>query len=344
MPLKLRKHNDIYYARGYVPYRKADGTVAQRRIERSLATRDHKRALTAARDIEREYWDQAYSDTPAGGTFAEAALLYMQTKGVTTHIKPLLAYFATTPLKEINQTAMNRAAREIYKDRAPATINRQLFTPVIAIMNFASKQGLCTPPNFDRPKGHNKQTPVQVPDENWFTAVLPHCRPQLRALIIFLTLTGRRLGEALAIKPDDVDLIEGRALIRQTKINEPFVAELARPVVEAIAEIEDWEDAPIVFRYCNRSNAYRDLKAACRAAGVPYFSPHVFGRHKFATRLLEAGYSLQFVKDAGHWKTIRMVAERYGHLEKREVASAVRAVGDKWGAEPAAKSKFRVVG
>ena len=51
---------------------------------------------------------------------------------------------------------------------------------------------------------------------------------------------------------------------------------------------------------------------------MPYFSPHVFGRHKFATRFLEAGYSLQFVKNAGHWKTIRLVAELYGHLEKRE--------------------------
>lgn len=119
--------------------------------------------------------------------------------------------------------------------------------------------------------------------------------------------------------------------LRQTKINEPFVAELATPVVQAIAEIEDWDTASTVFRYCNRSNAYRDLRAACRDANVPYFSPHVFGRHKFATRHLEAGYSLQFVKDAGHWKTIRMVAERYGHLEQREVANAVRAVGDSRG-------------
>jgi len=331
MRLKLRKQGHIYYARGTMPYRELDGTLIRRRIEKSLRTSDHKQALLAARDLEREYWEAAYSDRPRGGTFAEAALLYAKTKGDDRFVQPLIHHFGSTPLSGINQHTVNSAAAKLYPKAKASTVNRQVFTPVIAIMNLAARQGWSRPPNLERPRGHNRVEPLRVPDESWFESILPYCRPRLAALIIFLTLTGRRIGEALSLSPIDVDIENGRATIKRTKTDEPFTVELASPVVAAIKQIENWQNCPRLFGYSSRSNVHRDIKKACARAGIQYFCPHVFGRHKFASRLLEAGYSLQFVKEAGQWKTIKMVAERYGHLERREVAKAVRAVGDKWG-------------
>lgn len=44
--------------------------------------------------------------------------------------------------------------------------------------------------------------------------------------------------------------------------------------------------------------------------------------------MLRAGYSTEYVRSAGGWATIEMVSKRYGHLEKREVTTAVHKVAD----------------
>ncbi len=72
----------------------------------------------------------------------------------------------------------------------------------------------------------------------------------------------------------------------------------------------------------------RDVREACQAAGLDYYAPHEFGRHAFATRMLRAGYSLQYVKDAGGWKTIEVLSKLYGHLERKEWTAGVHSVGD----------------
>jgi hypothetical protein len=42
---------------------------------------------------------------------------------------------------------------------------------------------------------------------------------------------------------------------------------------------------------------------------------------------LKNGKSLNWVKDAGRWKTICIVDERYGHLELQEVDGQARDAG-----------------
>jgi hypothetical protein len=44
--------------------------------------------------------------------------------------------------------------------------------------------------------------------------------------------------------------------------------------------------------------------------------------------MLRAGYSLQYVKDAGGWKSIEVLSRLYGHLERKEWTAGVHKVGD----------------
>jgi hypothetical protein len=48
------------------------------------------------------------------------------------------------------------------------------------------------------------------------------------------------------------------------------------------------------------------------------------GRHAFAARFLKAGGSIKRLKEAGGWKKLAVVDERYGHLEITEVHDFMR--------------------
>jgi integrase len=101
-------------------------------------------------------------------------------------------------------------------------------------------------------------------------------------------------------------------------------------VIDAIKEIPRWRSQRWLFGTCHRSNISRDFAKAADAAGVERFGTHAIGRHSFATRILRDGRSLKFLKDAGRWKTIKMPATRYGHLEQSEVADGVSDLAERW--------------
>lgn len=314
MALKLRLRKGVWHARGTVHVRDRSGRLTTRRIERSTRTGSIKAARRIAGQIEAEYQESVLGGT----TFAEAALTYMQTTGQTRFIGPLLDYFGTMPLSGINQDSVLQACKAIYPDRTPQTWNRQVFTPVASILRLASKSGHCPMPGLTRPEGHNAKPPLKVPDDAWFDSVLPHCPPNLAGLVMFLTLTGHRIGEALQV-------MEPECTIEQTKGGEPMKVTVPALVLDVMGE---WVPG---FGFSHRSNVSKALRKACKEAGAPYYRPHQLGRHAFATRLLKAGKSLQFVKVAGRWKTIKMVSERYGHLEQSEVDSEVKELGQVWG-------------
>lgn len=255
-------------------------------------------------------------------------MTYMQTTGNTRFMAPLIDHFGVLPLSAIDQTAMARATQALYPGRRPSTINRQLYTPVLALMKLA---GIA--PQIKRPKGHDAPTPLTVPDDAWYDAVLPHCRPALAAMLVLLSMTGRRLGEAMRLAPGEIDLERREAAMLDTKTGRLVVVPLPEIFLAFLEAVPGWRDRVRVFGYGNRSNVYRDLKKACAAAGQPYFTTHPAGRHKFSTRFLQAGYSLRHLQEAGGWASIKMPAERYGHLEQSEVRKAVDSLGQKWGAE-----------
>jgi hypothetical protein len=68
--------------------------------------------------------------------FASAALEYMRAGGSRRFLTPLLKHFQETPLSAIDQRAIDQAAIALYPN-ASATRNRQVYTPMSAILRHA---------------------------------------------------------------------------------------------------------------------------------------------------------------------------------------------------------------
>ena len=111
MSLKLRKHRNS-------PYWQMRGTVAGRRVEQSTRTANRAEAEEIRARWEAELWDRARHGPEVVATFAEAVNIYLDQGKSPRFLGPLLDYFATTRLKGIDQSAIDRAARAIYPTAA----------------------------------------------------------------------------------------------------------------------------------------------------------------------------------------------------------------------------------
>lgn len=334
-PVTSASGKTVLYARFYIPERKG-GKVSFRRIERSTRTCDARRARQFAKAAIETAYEALKENDPGEDicedkhTFAAAAATYMKTTGNIRYMARVLEYFGTATLDEITQTNVYRAAEALYPGCTPQTWNRQLFTPVIAVMNLAAAEQLCPAPSIRRPKGWDHKPPIRTPKDDWFDRVAVYARPELKALIYLWTLHNLRIQEALDRKPEDFDPVQNTLIVERTKNGDPVQLRLSSPVSEAIKSYP-WHEQIWLFGTKHRTTVYKWVKKACRAAGVPYFNPYSFGKHSFATRHLARGKSLKWVQEAGRWKSIKMPAERYGHLERSEVESDMNDFNNEWG-------------
>jgi integrase len=178
--------------------------------------------------------------------------------------------------------------------------------------------------------------PTSIPDERWFDSVLRHSPPKLAALVVFLTLSGRRVGEALALTEKDIDE-NGNAHIGRTKTGVPVVCRLPSLCLDLLSDCDGYyarkgvgQPSKRLFGYASLQSASVALRRTCERAGVPYYSFHKCGRHSFATRGLKAGKSIKWLQIAGGWKSHKSL-DRYLHLEQSEVARDVEVMGQEWG-------------
>lgn len=347
---RKRKRNGktFYYWVATVPVRQEDGSIGWTKVERGTGTGNLNEAREKAKLFDREYHDKLdrpISEVTPQFIFAEAATLYMKNGGSARYLKPILNEIGLKAVSDIDQGAIQELADKLYPGCQPATINRQIFTPVLAVVNFAAELRKCPPPLLVRPRGHDKVPALEIPSEEWYDAVLPHLTTKMRALVLLLTLHGLRISEAINRKPNELNTKNWTLSVPDTKTGDPIQVRLSGPVIEALKdmqrELQD-QDAkrkakgkePLARRWlfgtANRSNVYRSLKTACTAAGSERYGSHALGRHAFATRILNDGKSLKHLKEAGRWKTIKMPAQRYGHLERSEVDESVNDLADRW--------------
>jgi integrase len=321
MPFTLRKHGRFWYARGTVPMRQSDGKIAKVRVEEPTREESKTRAARVAQDLWDEYQRQAYRPQRTAPTFTDAAITFVETKQPSKRDREFLArlieHFGELPISQLDQTAMAEACTSLYPEGAKAsTLHRAVYAPTIAVLRMA---GVTT--RFEKPK--IAKVPLKIPDDEWFKKLLPHCEPQLAALLIFLSLTGRRISEALEAVIND----DGKSVtVGRTKNGRPICVPIPSPCLSLLGERE----AGKLFTFGDRHNVYRVLRRACRVAGIPYYGSHALGRHSFATRLLREGYSTKFVAQAGGWASTRMVDTVYGHLEHDPVQEEALKVGEEW--------------
>jgi len=330
---KYTKQNGetVYYLRATLPVRENGGIVYRRR-EISTGACTKNEAWKIAREIEAEFHEAARIDRDKEGlatNFAEAATLYIENGGSARFLEPIIKAIGNMPLANVTQVAVQQVVRDLYPEAKVPTVNRQVYTPILAVLNYAAGVDLCPKPSIKRPKGHTKTQQVDPPDDNWLSIILPHLKLRHQALVLLLTFHGLRIGEALARTPNDIDTRDWTLHIPDTKTGEPAVIKLAPPVVDAIQAIPNWREQKWLFGTCHDGGPRKALKSACAKAGVRYYGFHALGRHAFAMRAVRNGHSIKWLMQAGRWKTSAMPMKQYGRFERSEIDQDVRELSEK---------------
>lgn len=306
MPLELRAPR-----KGKTPSWTVRGTYLGVHVERSTKTSSKRLAQQFLKKWESEI-ERGEFATENKPTFLAAAVNYMKASGERKFVKPLLDHFGEVPLRLINQAAVDAAAIEIYPEQTPATRNRQVYTPVSAILKHAGIEF-----KFRRPKGSRGRVVTRWlwPEQAFriFTAARA-INPEFAILLELLCYTGPRLSEGLSILCDDVRLGENFAFIGRTKNGDPRPVFLPPHLVASLANHPRGLKRPgqRLFRFHKGGALSYLLEAACSiACNVP--KP---ARVKHGPRAPRPSYELDWVNFHTFCHTWATWMRRYGGVDE----------------------------
>jgi integrase len=294
------------YKRGAVWW--VDGKVAGRRIRESTRETDKGHAETYATRREAEERRRAEFGDEAVITFGAATGIYLDAGKSERYLTPIFQKWEHKLIKDIKPGNVHDLALELYPNAGPATRNRQVISPVQAIINHAAKRGYCSPIRIER---YFVPTPERtVASMDWLRKFMAAAKPELGALAQFMAMTGARITEAVNLEWRDMNLQAGTAYLRKTKNGDPRQVALPPPLLVTLANLKGKREGR-VFGYPHRSGPQRPWETAEKRAGIPHISPHNAGRRLFATAMIQAGVDPVTVAKAGGWKSVRMVVDVY---------------------------------
>lgn len=329
------------------------GTVRGQRVRESSGTDDPRLAEEARAARENAAYREAVHGPVRGSTsFAAAALSYLKAGGphaapTQTKIGRLVRHFGPrVTCADVNQARLDQACDALLRPgSAPATRLREIITPARAVLSHAARRGWCDVPPFDIAAAPPAKTEWLAPAEvdRLVLAAAPHLRP----LLVFLTATGARMGEALSLAWQDVDLQHARALLRDTKNGADRPVDLCPRALAALAGLPHRDGA--VFRTRSRyerqadgtrrevpGEAYAERKeqgggqvktawagALKRAKITKPVTPHSL-RHTWASWHYAEHRDLLLLRFVGAWSSVTLV-ERYAHIVPATLAPEINA-------------------
>ena len=314
MPLKLYERPSGHYH--------VRGTVQGRRVDESTRTRVRAEAEAIRARLEADLFKRAIYGDDAVATFAEAAEGYMLAGGEAAHMTPLLLKFGEVRLADIGQLDIDRFAAG--RSVAASTLIRQVYTPMLAVLTHAARQGLCAPPMIRKPAVRAKRTDYLTPDqvEAWLAALPLY----LRQLVTFLAATGCRITEVLELEWKDVSPDARRVVFWETKSGYARGVDLQARAREALpargegpvfrnSRGEPWHgyDAVNLMLKRHRAKPGNELLAPVHC--------HLF-RHTWATWAYACTRDLTFLMQQGGWRSLALLG-RYTHAASPDLAQAV---------------------
>ena len=222
-----------------------------------------------------------------------------------------------TPLADITAKTI-RDWRDARLLETSASTVHKLLNEARGFFRFAVDQGyLRTDPSAGiRVKVEHQKVDRSLTVEE-VEALFDAIAPARRIYLLMMFELGVRPGrEVEAIRWSGVDFERAMVHVPGTKTRTSNRHLPVRPAFLAVLEGERArtgapDDAPVVARW---TNAGRDLKDACRIAGIRHVRRYDF-RHTYTSLALQAGVPDAFVAAAlGHANT-NMVHDTYGHLK-----------------------------
>lgn len=336
MPLTLRPPRP-----GKTPNWEIRGSYLRCAVETSSGTHKRSVALKRLREIEDciethgRYPAPEASPGPERPTFLSAAVAYMQSGGSRKYVSRLIKYFGETPIDDIDQDAIDKAAMAIGPSVTAATRAVYVYQPVSAIMHHALGDAC---PKIKKPPGSRGREIVAFMWPADAFAILDAADaidPEFGLYLLMLLYTGIRKSEGLRILQDDTQPDESAAWLRDSKNGDPRMLKLREDIVGRLRAHLDGRSGSRLFRFKDGGHfKHMLLRATMAACGldcpkrrpVPWKKPkfrldfvgfHTF-RHTWATWMRRyAGADVQGLVATKNWRDERS-ARRYAHVVSRD--------------------------
>ena len=280
---------------------------AQARLQEALQgptatpkTRYTAFTLAEALELSREV---RWKDTPGGRT----ALINAK--------KWITRFGPKHPLEDIKAVDVNQFRQEQLKAGLSASTVNHVTSALRAMATDALTYGhieerLSIPPQLKL--ANTKDRVFSAKEIEAFVAwFLATGRPEYAELFVFLTETGARIGEVLALKGDDIDLQKNRCTFWKTKNGKPRTIPLTTRAMDALAEHMPPRPTYRVWSL-NYGQCRTQFDNAKLALGVPDVTIHT-ARHTACSRMGGGGIPLaKLMKYSGH--TTLAAVSRYLHL------------------------------
>jgi integrase len=283
MPLKFKPPRA-----GKTPYYSIRGTHPGCYVNRSSGSREKTFAEKLRKKLERDIESGILSGGSKASGFAAAAAAYMKAGGDGKYLAPLILHFKHAPLAAIDQLAIDNAAAELYPLATPATRNRQVYTPISAVLKRAGDER-----KIKRPKGWRgrRLTHWLSPDQarGIFKATARIKAPRetkikFRVYLRMLCYTGMRMSEPLKLDKADVNLKTATATLRDMKNRRDRLVYLPPVVVADLKRLPGGLEGPgrlFSFhaggrlRESPKNDARRGGRGPPAASGLQRLLPHL---------------------------------------------------------------------
>lgn len=322
--------NHVYRRTGSPHWHFSVTVPGRGRIRKSSGTDVKKDAEKLAAKIEAQEWKRHTDGDENTFTFAEAVIVYVADGKPNDYLGPLNAHFKARTVKSIRPGDIQAAARILYPGLSPATQNRQAIVPARAVINHAADRGLC--PHI-RVKLFRETPPARrAVDDPWLRRFRAHAPLKYAALVSLMATTGARIGQAIEIHWDEVNLQQGEVMIPPAKGYPERIGYLTPELVADLANLraakplrKRQKGHGLVFGLTSRSSVYRPWRAICEAAGIDYLPTHQSGRHTFfTTMIVRNGIDPKTAAELGGSASPSLLLKTYVHPENpREVIHKV---------------------
>lgn len=328
MPLRIitRKGAKTLYIRG---------TCCGKSIFESTGVTDRELAEAYRISVENQIQTAHVYRKKYAISFVEAAEMYINSGGGSQYMAPIIKAVGLMKVEQIRQSDLDTMSLKLYPKGSNATRNRQAYTPFIAVMNYAANSDFCPLRKWRRPKAGDKIRKPRFADFTEMAFFYNAAKPHIKIIIVLLTYTGLRMGEAVNLLWQDIDLDKQWAIIRKTKTGKPRGVPLHRAVIKELSKVKDRSGYVLrsrggnegyVRNYRGGNMARKSKESALRNGGIDHLTWHDL-RHTCATWLQMAGIDRETRQDIlGHSRGA--VHDTYVHVPQNRLIAEINKLDD----------------
>lgn len=336
MPLEAYLRGKTWWARGTVEINGRPVSEYIRESTKSSTERGAKDwiAEREALEIRRHH----VGEEAEAMTFARAVELYKPTPDMAKYLIPILKEFGPVACRSLTAELVRDLAKRLYPDNSADSWKRWVITPTRAVVNGAHARypnecprlhiaDFSPKERIEQDKKRGKKSRVRKTPGSWEWLLKFRTKASKRngALALFMFTTGARIGQAVAMRPDHLDLDNKQATIPGAKGHDDRVVTLTDEMVADLRALKPrvprgWDNKAAnlrVFGYAERQGPLKNWRKACKDAGIDYLPPHSAGRHGFGQEMrVRQGVDTKAIEDVGGWSPAGgMVDRTYTHAE-----------------------------